>query len=90
MSNIAVDSNVNAIGVPPTTHVTVSIVTLNIGGSFPHEVQIIGQFSVDCTGGTGGIVVANIVIDGHLALTHKLIIWRATRELFSHSRGLSP
>src|ERR1700737_1826003 len=72
MSNTAIDINVNPIGVPPTTNVTVSTVNLDIAGRSPHTVQLTGQFSADCEGGTGGIVVSSILIDGNLMLNTQI------------------
>src|SRR5215468_7240499 len=66
MSNIAVDINVNPIGVSPAESVTVSSTNLEILGELPHEVLLTGQFSVDCNAGVGGIVVASILVDGSL------------------------
>lgn len=72
MSNAATDSNVNPIGVPPTTNVTVSTVSLDIAGGSPHRVLLTGQFSVDGKGGHGGIVISSILVDGNLRLNTQI------------------
>ena len=72
MSNAASDVNVNPIGVPPTTNVTVSTVSLDIAGGSPHKVLLAGQFSADCEGGAAGIVVSSILIDGNLTLNTQI------------------
>jgi hypothetical protein len=52
--------------------VTVSTVNLDIAGGSPHKVHLTGQFSADCEGGTGGIVVLSILIDGNLTLDTQI------------------
>ncbi len=72
MSNTVSDSNVNPIGVPPTTSVRVSSIMLNIPGKSSHNVLVISQFSGDYSGGTGGIVVAEIRLDGNLMINSQV------------------
>ena len=72
MSNTATDSNSNRIGVPPTTNVTVSTVSLDIVGNSSHEVFVTGQFSADGSGAAGGIVVASILVDSNLSLNTQI------------------
>lgn len=72
MSNTTTDSNSNAIGVPPCTSVTVSTVTLDIVGNSSHKVFVTGQLSADCSGATGGIVVASILVDSNLSLNTQI------------------
>lgn len=68
MSNAATDSNTNPIGVSPNTNVIVSSVTLSFPGRSSHKVFLIGHFSADTTGATGGIVVSGILVDGNLMM----------------------
>jgi hypothetical protein len=68
MSNAATDSNSNPIGVTPKTNVIVSSVTLSFPGRSSHKVFLIGHFSADMTGATGGIVVSGILVDGNLMM----------------------
>lgn len=72
MSSTTTDSNSNPIGVPPTTNVTVSTVSLDIVGNSSHEVFVTGQFSADGSGATGGIVVASILVDSNLSLNTQI------------------
>lgn len=72
MSNASTDSNSNAIGVPPSTNVKVSTVTLDISGDSSHGVFVTGQFSADCTGGSGGIIVASILVDTKLSMNTQV------------------
>ena len=68
MSNAATDSNTNPIGVTPGTNVVVSSVSLSLPGRSPRKVFLIGHFSADTTGATGGIVVSGILVDGNLMM----------------------
>src|ERR1700730_4659948 len=72
MSNTRTDTKVNPIGIPPNGNVTVSTVTLEITGNFAHQILVAGQFSADCVGAVGGIVVASILVDGNLHLNAQV------------------
>src|SRR5216684_3772424 len=72
MSNTTTDSNSNPIGVPPSTNVAVSTVSLDVVGNSSHEVFVTGQFSADCSGATGGIVVASILVDSNPSLNTQM------------------
>jgi len=72
MSNAATDSNSNPIGVTPNTNVIVSSVTLSFPARSSHKVFLIGHFSADMTGATGGIVVSGILVDGNLMMDTQL------------------
>jgi hypothetical protein len=71
-SNAATDRNSNPIGVPTNRNVTVSRVDLSIAAPRQHKVLLIGEFSADCAGGTGGIVVASVLVDGNLRLNTQV------------------
>jgi hypothetical protein len=72
MSNAITDSNSNPIGVTPNTNVIVSSVTLTIPGKSSHQIFLIGHFSADTTGATGGIVVSGILLDGNLMMDTQI------------------
>ena len=67
MSNAATDSNINPIGLPERSNVTVSSVSLNFFGTQSNQVLLIGQFSVDTENAAGGGVVATILVNGSTA-----------------------
>ena len=67
MSNAATDSNINPIGLPERSNVTVSSVSLNFFGTRSNQVLLIGQFSVDTENAAGGGVVATILVNGSTA-----------------------
>jgi hypothetical protein len=67
MSNAATDSNINPIGLPERSNVTVSSVSLNFFGTRSNQVLLIGQFSVDTENAAGGGVVATILVNGRMA-----------------------
>ena len=67
MSNAATDSNINPIGLPERSNVTVSSVSLNFFGTRSNQVLLIGQFSVDTENAAGGGVVATILVNGSMA-----------------------
>jgi hypothetical protein len=67
MSNAATDSNINPIGLPERSNVTVSSVSLNFFGTQSNQVLLIGQFSVDTENAAGGGVVATILVNGRTA-----------------------
>ena len=67
MSNAATDSNINPIGLPERSNVTVSSVSLNFFGTRSNQVLLIGQFSVDTENAAGGGVVATILANGRTA-----------------------
>ena len=67
MSNAATDSNINPIGLPERSNVTVSSVSLNFFGTRSNQVLLIGQFSVDTENAAGGGVVATILVNGSKA-----------------------
>jgi hypothetical protein len=67
-ANAVTDSNSNPIGIPASTTVTVSTVTLSVAGRASQKVFLIGHFSSDLTGATGGIVVAGVTEDGNLMM----------------------
>ena len=67
MSNAATDSNINPIGLPERSNVTVSSVSLNFLGTRSNQVLLIGQFSVDTEKAAGGGVVATILVNGSTA-----------------------
>ena len=67
MSNAATDSNINPIGLPERSNVTVSSVSLNFFGTQSNQVLLIGQFSVDTENAAGGGVVATILVNGSKA-----------------------
>ena len=67
MSNAATDSNINPIGLPERSNVTVSSVSLNFFGTRSNQVLLIGQFSVDTENAAGGGVVATILVNGRTA-----------------------
>ena len=54
MSNATTDSNINPIGLPERSNVTVSSVSLNFFGTRSNQVLLIGQFSVDTENAAGG------------------------------------
>jgi hypothetical protein len=72
MSNIAVDINVNRIGVPPGKNLTVCTTSLEIVGNRSHKVLLTGQFSADWKAGAGGIAVASILVDGNLTVNTQI------------------
>ena len=67
MSNATTDSNINPIGLPERSNVTVSSVSLNFFGTRSNQVLLIGQFSVDTENAAGGGVVATILVNGSTA-----------------------
>ena len=67
MSNAATDSNINPIGLPERSNVTVSSVSLNFFGTRSNQVLLIGQFSVDTENAAGGGVVATILVNDRMA-----------------------
>jgi hypothetical protein len=68
MSNAVTDSNSNPIGLSPRENVTVSSVTLSVNGPSLHKVFLVGQFSADTEGATGGMVTGGILVDGNLVV----------------------
>jgi hypothetical protein len=67
MSNAATDSNINPIGLPERSNLTVSSVSLNFFGTRSNQVLLIGQLSVDTENAAGGGVVATILVNGRMA-----------------------
>jgi hypothetical protein len=71
-ANAATDSNSNPITVSPNTPVVVATVLLSLTGPSPHKVFLIGHFSADTNGATGGIAVANILVNGNLMMDTQI------------------
>jgi hypothetical protein len=67
-TNAKTDSNSNPITVSPNASVTVASVLLTLPGGSKHSVFLIGHFSADPVGATGGAAVANILVDGNLMM----------------------
>jgi hypothetical protein len=72
MSNAATDSNINPIGLPERSKVTVSSVSLNFLGTRSNQVLLIGQFSVDTEKAAGGGVAATILVNGSTAINTQV------------------
>ena len=56
------------IGVSPNTNIIVSSLNVSFRGRSSLKVFLIGHFSADTTGATGGIIVAGILVDGNLMM----------------------
>jgi intracellular septation protein A len=67
-ANAATDSNSNFISVLQNTPVIVASLTLALKGAASHTVFVIGEFSADTVGATGGAVVASVLVDGNLMM----------------------
>ncbi len=65
MSNATTDSNSNIMGIPASTNTTVSSVNLNIPGTSPHKVLLIGEFAAFCRTCKNASVVGDIQVDGN-------------------------
>jgi hypothetical protein len=67
-ANAATDSNSNPIGVQPNTNVVVASLVLAFAAPAAHKAFVIGHFSADPAGATGGIMVAGILMNGNLMM----------------------
>ena len=89
-ANAKTGSNSNPIAVSPNNPVTVASVLLTLPGGSKHIVYLIGHFSADPAGATGGGAVASILVDGNLMMdTQVNNLLRDTGTLLSLSGVLA-
>lgn len=68
MARGTTQSNSNPTGVPPSTDTQVASFTMNFGGTKPHDVFLIGQFTADWFNANGDSIVCSVKVDGNLQL----------------------